>query len=532
MLKLMPVVRVFVLFIASLVLYGCISNDAPSSDAGDDQTVDGFSDVKLDGGSSLDPNGDALRYEWKLVKKPIDSDVALDQTTSASPVFVPDVPGDYEFSLVVSDGSARSGTDHVVIHVTGLKADAGHDHFAGLGESVTLDGSHSRAMDGDTFGYTWSFVTRPRKSVAQLSGDTTATPSFTADVAGRYVSQLVISIEKRKSQAALVRVRTSGIVADAGQNVVTAVGVAAALDGSKSKADSAGVLSFSWDVLQRPSKSVAAVVDAKKANASFTPDIAGRYLLRLTVTKGSEMSTAQVVISTAAVPVTGGTNPHGGHVKPPTHILSTDACLSCHTSSNWVPVLAVDHTQVKGPCADCHNGVVTVGKTAHHILATNRCEACHSTSSFTPFVTVDHTEVMGSCAACHNGIIARGKPLSHIASSDACENCHLTTAFKPVLLVSHDQLTGSCISCHDGVIVMGKSPKHVATTDSCEACHATTTFAPAIIVDHNQVVGTCESCHNGTQARGKPVTHIATTVSCERCHTLTAWLPASKTPKP
>ena len=518
----------------SLFLAAYISNNPQSADAGDDQTVDGFSEVVLNGGNSLDPNGDALRYEWKLVSKPADSEVVLEKANIAAPIFVPDVPGDYEFSLIVDDGSKRSGADRVIVHVTGLKSDAGHDQFASLGSPVTLDGGHSRAMDGDSFDYQWSFVTRPRNSVATLSGETSATPSFTPDVAGRYVTQLVISIDKRKSQAALVRVRTSGITADAGENVVTPVGVAVSLDGTKSRADSAGALTYAWDVLQRPTKSVAAVTNASQSKAAFTPDVAGKYLLRLTVSKNSETSTAQVVV-TAGTDTTPTLPPPGdqssGHIKPVTHIASSDLCQSCHNSVAWVPVVKVDHNQVMGACATCHNGKTSTGRPATHIAASTECGACHATSSFTPVIRVDHTQVLGTCVGCHNGSSASGKPTFHITSTDACEQCHSTAAWTPVITVPHDQLTGACISCHNGIVAMGKSPTHLATTNVCEACHSVTTFVPAIVDDHAQVVGTCSSCHNGNPIGGKPASHIVTTAECDLCHSYKAWTPASTTPK-
>src|SRR5205823_13166993 len=43
-----------------------------------------------------------------------------------------------------------------------------------------------------------------------------------------------------------------------------------------------------------------------------------------------------------------------GAGKPPTHIVTTDTCQSCHTTLAWLPVRTVDHTQVKGTCASCH----------------------------------------------------------------------------------------------------------------------------------------------------------------------------------
>ena len=58
---------------------------------------------------------------------------------------------------------------------------------------MTLNGSGSSDADGDTITYSWSFTTKPSGSTAALSDETSANPTFTADVAGTYVAQLVVN---------------------------------------------------------------------------------------------------------------------------------------------------------------------------------------------------------------------------------------------------------------------------------------------------------------------------------------------------
>jgi len=72
-------------------------------------------------------------------------------------------------------------------------AKAGPDQNVLTGSTVTLNGSGSPDANGDPLSYNWSFVSRPAGSSAVLSDATVVKPTFTADVDGKYVLQLVVN---------------------------------------------------------------------------------------------------------------------------------------------------------------------------------------------------------------------------------------------------------------------------------------------------------------------------------------------------
>ena len=61
------------------------------------------------------------------------------------------------------------------------------------GQSVTLDGSKSHSADGGPVTYKWAFTATPTGSKAQLQNATTAYPSFTPDIAGTYLVEMIVT---------------------------------------------------------------------------------------------------------------------------------------------------------------------------------------------------------------------------------------------------------------------------------------------------------------------------------------------------
>ena len=91
-------------------------NSRPTVNSGSNQTQFDFSEVELNG-TGNDSDSDLLTFKWSFKSKPVGSVVYLDDRTSLTPTFIPDVYGDYVITLIANDGYEDSLEDSVVISV-------------------------------------------------------------------------------------------------------------------------------------------------------------------------------------------------------------------------------------------------------------------------------------------------------------------------------------------------------------------------------------------------------------------------------
>jgi predicted secreted protein len=215
-------------------------NSAPTANAGPDQSVTAGDTVFLDGTASSDPDGNALTFAWAFTARPSGSSATLVNSLTPSPSFTADRPGTYIAQLRVNDGTVDSPADTVTITTTNSTpvANAGPDQIdVPAGSTVTLNGSASSDADGHALTFSWSLLTRPVGSVAALNNTAAVGPTFTADVAGDYVAQLIVNDGFGPSAPDTVLVR----VVNAALPEVTIV----ATDGSASESGGTGFFTVS-----------------------------------------------------------------------------------------------------------------------------------------------------------------------------------------------------------------------------------------------------------------------------------------------
>jgi PKD domain len=272
-----------------------VAGTLPIANVSPNQTVELRSLVTLDGSASSDPTGQLpLTYAWSFVSKPAGSAATLSNPAIVNPTFTPDELGNYVLQLVVTDAAGLSSVPATVtISTTDAPpvANAGRNQtITAVGTLVQLNGSASYDLAGLPITYQWSFVSKPAGSNATLTGPTTATPSFVADVAGDYTLQLVVTDSLgTASSPAQVTISFSDVapVANAGASQSTVVGESVTLNGSKSTDTNGAPLTYQWSVVSAPSGSKATISNPTAEIASFVPDLPGTYVVQLIVNDGT-----------------------------------------------------------------------------------------------------------------------------------------------------------------------------------------------------------------------------------------------------
>jgi hypothetical protein len=274
----------------------------PQADAGADRTAAVSSIAQLDGSGSTDPAGQPLSYAWTLVSQPAGSTAAILNPSGVQPSIVPDRAGDFVAELVVSNASASSLPVRVTISTTQVKprANAGPDATVAVPQTVYLDGSGSTNLRGTPLTYAWRLLSRPAGSTAALSDATAVRPTFPADVAGKYVAQLIVRDGSTASAPSVVVISTSNTapIADAGPGQVVTIGSKVSLNGSNSTDVNGDPLTYSWSFLAKPAGSTAVLSSSSAVRPTFVLDTNGLYQLQLAVSDGTAVSLTTTTVST------------------------------------------------------------------------------------------------------------------------------------------------------------------------------------------------------------------------------------------
>jgi hypothetical protein len=175
------------------------------------------------------------------------------------------------------------------------------------GTVITLNGGASTDPNGDPLTYSWTLLTKPAGSAAVLANPTSVTPSFTVDLAGDYVVQLIVNDGTSNSapDSAIFSTNNVAPVANAGPDQGgIAPGSLVTLDGSASSDGDGDPLTYSWSLTAKPAGSAAVLTNPTSVTPTFTVDLHGTYTAQLIVNDGTLSSVPNTVNISTVVRIT------------------------------------------------------------------------------------------------------------------------------------------------------------------------------------------------------------------------------------
>jgi len=455
----------------------------------------------LDGSGSTTSGGAALTYAWSFTTTPKGSALTnLQNDTTATPSFVPDVAGTYVVQLVVSSQgvtSARSLTSVFALDATVKNPIATYPGYYPYHGGVSNNCVQCH-FDGNS------------TTLLAKSGNHIATSN---------VCQACHTPIGFKTVSFVDHDEVFGKCSSC-HNGVTATGKSA------------------YHLV------TSAECDVCHTTTSFLTLSANGQYDHTNITEPCSACHGVTAIGTSSDPV--------GHLS-----IGSTECNACHTTVSFkTPYVNHNSSAVIGQCNDCHTDTGSkhsansnaMLQTATHPDTTGvSCDICHNVVSFKLNGLFDHAVLARhpvACAACHDGVNATGVPAitssgtSHIdvSSGPDCGSCHNTRTFVGGF-VDHSKIdfaTQPCVSCHNGTTLgangipitgMPSDPIHdpFVTPPDCGQCHTPGGSFLLATVDHSgfgnvPTSDVCSNCHNGTTATGKPGSHIPTTQDCGQCH--------------
>lgn len=167
-------------------------------------------------------------------------------------------------------------------------ASAGADQNGSVGVQVTLSGAGSSDPDSDPLTFEWRTIASPGGIPVSLAGAATSQATFTPTAAGEYEFELTVSDDEladRDTVQVTIAAANVGPTVDAGADQAVTVGAAATVTAAAEDPDG-DPITFAWTVASRPTGSTASLSATNAASVSITPDVAGEYVLQVTVSDG------------------------------------------------------------------------------------------------------------------------------------------------------------------------------------------------------------------------------------------------------
>jgi hypothetical protein len=255
----------------------------------------------------------------------------------------------YNNQASVNFSYSSNSANTVAAAISTATANAGATQNVTAGSTVTLDGSASKADVGSTLTYKWKLTERPIFSFATLSSLTSVKPTFTVDTAGNYVATLIVNDGKSDSLPVTVIVTATATNTQPHADFIyfptVSTGILTTLDGSISSDADGDQLTFLW-ALTKPTSSSSSLSSSSTVKPTFIPDVAGTYIVTLTVNDGKTMTQTMATI-TASIPACSAQNftlPAFNSIRPGMSLNQVTQIMGCQYKVSFRSTTRVEYS--------------------------------------------------------------------------------------------------------------------------------------------------------------------------------------------
>uniref|UniRef100_A0A3P9HIA1 Si:ch211-193k19.1 n=1 Tax=Oryzias latipes TaxID=8090 RepID=A0A3P9HIA1_ORYLA len=258
------------------------------------------SSTVIDGSQSTDDDK-VVAWHWEEVKGPLREEKVLADTKILTLTNL--VPGNYTFSLTVTDSDGATNSTQATLSVNKAKdyrpiSNAGPNQVIQLPRnSITLYGNQS-TDDHDSLSYEWSLSPESKDKVVEMQGVRTPILQLSAMQEGDYTFQLTVTDSSGQQDTSHVTVivqpeNNKAPVANAGPEKELTLPVdRTTLDGSKSS-DDQRIATYRWTKTSGPDG--VKIENADSAIATVTGLEVGTYTFTLTVTDDRNLENSDTV---------------------------------------------------------------------------------------------------------------------------------------------------------------------------------------------------------------------------------------------
>lgn len=251
-----------------------------------------------------------LSYQWTIIQAPAGSTATLLNANTAQPSLIPNVAGPIQVQAQVTDSTGLSTTQNhlITVNACGVQAPevSAQSSVTSTNVGSTIDLS-ATVTDLDqlapclldqTFRYTWTLISRPIGSMAEIEGNGFANARLQTDASGDYLVSVIASDSEGLVSNELILNRITATSCGSATPVISQIATTPAslvlgrsiqLIPTITDTDSiapcslAQTFQYEWTIKQLPIGSQVALNQNDIEMPSFTPDLAGNYVFVLKV---------------------------------------------------------------------------------------------------------------------------------------------------------------------------------------------------------------------------------------------------------